>query len=210
MTTEAVLFDLDGTLVDSLPLIFRTYRQVFADMGIPWNESDVEKMIGLPLKDIGKHFTGRDESRFEELYQSYYHRDHDIFTRLYPGTLQMLQNLEKHKIKLGIVTSKGRSGTAKTVAFTGLDHFMNIIVTAHDVLKHKPDPEPLLNAVEFLGVQVARTIFVGDSRFDILTGRNAGARTLGVTWGLGSREELECLQPDGMIDRWEELIEYIS
>jgi phosphoglycolate phosphatase-like HAD superfamily hydrolase len=86
---------------------------------------------------------------------------------------------------------------------------MNIIITAHDVLKHKPDPEPLLNAVEFLGVQVARTIFVGDSRFDILTGRNAGARTLGVTWGLGSREELECLQPDGMIDRWEELIEYI-
>jgi pyrophosphatase PpaX len=210
MITEAVLFDLDGTLVDSLPLIFRTYRQVFADMGIYWNESDVEKMIGLPLKEIGKHFTGKDKSRFEELYQIYYHRDHDIFTRLYPGTLQMLQNLEKHKIKLGIVTSKGRAGTAKTVAFTGLDHFMNIIVTAHDVLKHKPDPEPLLNALEFLGVQAARTIFVGDSRFDILTGRNAGAHTLGVTWGLGSRAELECLQPDGMIDRWEELIEYIS
>ena len=210
MTTEAVLFDLDGTLVDSLPLIFRTYRQVFADMGMPWHESDVEKMIGLPLKDIGKYFTGKDESRFEELYQFYYHRDHDIFTRLYPGTLQMLQNLEKHKIKLGIVTSKGRSGTAKTVAFTGLDRFMNIIITAHDVLKHKPDPEPLLNAVEFLGVQVARTIFVGDSRFDILTGQNAGARTLGVTWGLESREELAYLQPDGMIDRWEELIEFIS
>jgi pyrophosphatase PpaX len=210
MVMEAVLFDLDGTLVDSLPLIFRTYRQVFADMGIPWNESAVEKMIGLPLKEIGKHFTGRDEPGFEELYQTYYQRDHDIFTRLFPGTLQMLQNLEKHKIKLGIVTSKGRSGTAKTVAFTGLDQFMNIIVTAHDVLKHKPDPEPLLNAVEFLGVKAARTIFVGDSRFDILTGRNAGARTLGVTWGLGSREELECLQPDGMIDRWEELIEYIN
>src|SRR5665647_502169 len=99
MTTKAVLFDLDGTLVDSLPLIFRTYRQVFFDMGIPWNESDVEKMIGLPLKEIGKYFTGRNDPRFEELYQAYYHRDHDIFTRLYPGTLQMLQNLEKHKIK---------------------------------------------------------------------------------------------------------------
>ena len=67
MTTEAVLFDLDGTLVDSLPLIFRTYRQVFDEMGIPWDEKGVAKMIGLPLKDIGKRFTGEDVSRFEDL-----------------------------------------------------------------------------------------------------------------------------------------------
>lgn len=209
METEAVLFDLDGTLVDSLPLIFRTYRQVFDEMGIPWNENSIEKMIGLPLKDIGKYFTGKEVSRFEELYQYYYHRDHDHFTRLYPGTLAMLSNLEKRKIKLGIVTSKGKPGTTRTTAFTGLDRFMDVIISAHDVLKHKPDPEPLLNAVELLGVHVSRAIYIGDSRFDILTGRNAGARTLGVTWGLASREELESLQPDGMLERWDELIRYI-
>lgn len=210
MTTEAVLFDLDGTLVDSLPLIFRTYRQVFDEMGLSWHENGVAKMIGLPLKDIGKHFSGKEVSRFEELYQFYYHRDHDLFTRLYPGTLAMLSSLEKRKIKLGIVTSKGKSGTVRTAAFTGLDRFMDVIISAHDVLKHKPDPEPLQSAAELLGVHISRTIYIGDSSFDILTGRNAGARTLGVTWGLASREELESLHPDGMLDRWDELLRYVK
>lgn len=210
MATEAVLFDLDGTLVDSLPLIFRTYRQVFDEMGLSWHENGVAKMIGLPLKDIGKHFSGKEVSRFEELYQFYYHRDHDLFTRLYPGTLAMLSSLEKRKIKLGIVTSKGKPGTVRTAAFTGLDRFMDVIISAHDVLKHKPDPEPLLNAAELLGVHISRTIYIGDSSFDILSGRNAGARTLGVTWGLAGREELESLHPDGMLDRWDELLRYVK
>lgn len=210
METEAVLFDLDGTLVDSLPLIFRTYRQVFDEMGIPWNENGLEKMIGLPLKDIGKYFTGKEVSRFEELYQFYYHRDLDRYTRLYPGTLAVLSNLEKRRIKLGIVTSKGKPGTTRTAAFTGLDRFMDVIVTAHDVTRHKPDPEPLLHAVQLLGADVSRTIYIGDSSFDILAGRNAGTCTLGVTWGLASREELESLQPDGMLERWDGLMRYIK
>ncbi len=210
METEAVLFDLDGTLVDSLPLIFRTYRQVFDEMGIPWNENSLEKMIGLPLKDIGRYFTGKEESRFEELYQFYYHHDLDRYTRLYPGTMAILSNLEKRKIKLGIVTSKGKPGTTRTAAFTGLDRFMDVIITAHDVSRHKPDPEPLLHAVQLLGAHVSRTIYIGDSSFDILTGRNAGARTLGVTWGLASREELESLKPDGVLERWDGLMRYIE
>lgn len=209
MKTQAVLFDLDGTLVDSLPLIVRTYRQVFAEMDIPWGNDDVVKMIGLPLKDIGRHFVGEREPRFEELYQHYYHREHDLFTRLFPGTLSMLEQLKKQGVRLGIVTSKGKPGTARTVAFTGIDCYMDVVVTAHDVLKHKPDPEPLMCALEFLETQVSRAIYVGDSRFDILTGQNAGARTLGVTWGLEGREELERLRPDGLIDRWGELAAFL-
>lgn len=209
MQTEAVLFDLDGTLVDSLPLIFRTYRHVFDEMGIPWDEKGIEKMIGLPLKDIGKHFTGKEESCFEDLYQKHYHRDLDRFTVLFPGALAMLSSLKEQQIKLGVVTSKGKPGTAKTMAFTGIDRFMDVIITAHDLLKHKPDPAPLLHAVGLLGTHVSRAIYIGDSRFDILTGRRAGTRTLGVTWGLASREEMASLQPDGIIDHWDELMEYI-
>ncbi|NLI11609.1 MAG: HAD-IA family hydrolase [Peptococcaceae bacterium] len=209
MRTEAVLFDLDGTLVDSLPLIFRTYRLVFADMKIPWNNNDLARLVGLPLKDIGKFFAGKAASRFEELYQYYYHRDLDLFTRLYPGTIALLEQLKKRGVRLGIVTSKGKTGTSRTTLFTGLDCFMDVIITAHDVKKHKPDPEPLLNAIKFLGTQAAYTIYVGDSKFDIITGQNAGSRTLGVTWGLGSREELASLRPDGMIDRWDELNNYL-
>lgn len=209
MKTKAVLFDLDGTLVDSLPLIVRTYRQVFEELKIPWGNDDVVKMIGLPLKDIGRHFSGEQVPRFEELYQFYYHRDHDRYTSLFPGTLPLLDRLKEKGIRMGIVTSKGKPGASRTIAFTGIQPYMDIVITAHDVIKHKPEPEPLLNALNYLGIKAVHSILVGDSRFDILTGKNAGSRTLGVTWGLGRREELEQLEPDGLIDRWEDLIEYL-
>ncbi len=209
MQTEAVLFDLDGTLVDSLPLIIRTYRSVFDEMGLPWDEKAVKKMIGLPLKDIGEHFTGKENTPFEDIYQKHYHRDLDRFTVLFPGTLDMLGNLKKQRIKLGVVTSKGRPGATKTMTFTGIDRFMDVTITAHDMSEHKPDPAPLLHALELIGTHVSRAIYIGDSKFDILTGRNAGTRTLGVTWGLAGPEEMALLRPDGIIDGWDELMRYI-
>ncbi|MDD4237471.1 MAG: HAD-IA family hydrolase [Desulfotomaculaceae bacterium] len=209
MITEAVLFDLDGTLVDSLPLIVRTYRQVFDEMNIPWGNDDVVKMIGLPLKDIGRRFAGEAAPAFEERYQYYYHRDHDLYTHLFPGTLELLESLKEQGIRLGIVTSKGKPGTNRTVAFTGLDHYMDVVVTAHDVTRYKPDPEPLLSALATLHTQAGRCIFIGDSSYDILTGKNAGCLTLGVTWGLDSRAELEKFSPAGMLESWEELQAYL-
>lgn len=209
MKTRAVLFDLDGTLVDSLPLIVRTYRQVFKEMDLAWGNGAVVKMIGLPLRKIGEHFAGENSELFEKLYQTFYHRDHDQYTRLFPGTLSMLDQLKGRGLRLGVVTSKGKPGTERTLAFTGLRDLLEVVVTAHDVLKHKPEPEPLLKALDSLGAGAAEAIYVGDSHFDILTGRNAGTRTLGVTWGLGSREELEPLRPDGLLDHWDELPRYL-
>lgn len=209
MKIEAVLFDLDGTLVDSLPLIVRTYRQVFRDMEIPWGNDDVVKMIGLPLKDIGRHFVGEQAPDFEDRYQHYYHLDHDHYTRLFPGTLKMLEKLKAAGVKLGIVTSKGKPGTTRTAAFTRIDRYMDVVVTAHDVAKHKPDPEPLLAALAALNTPAGRSIYIGDSSYDIGTGKNAGCLTLGVAWGLDSREELERHEPDGIIETWEELQAYL-
>lgn len=209
MNTKAALFDLDGTLVDSLPLIVRTYRRVFKEMGIPWGNSDVVKMIGLPLRIIGRHFAGNRELDFEKLYQHYYHKEHDLYTRLFTGTLEMLEELKQNGLKLGIVTSKGRTGALRAVHFTGLDSYMDIIVTAHDVTRHKPEPEALLYALNTLGINSADSIYIGDSSYDIMTGKNAGTRTLGVTWGLGSRGELEKLNPDGLIEQWPELGLYL-
>ncbi|MDD4169531.1 MAG: HAD-IA family hydrolase [Desulfotomaculaceae bacterium] len=209
MHNIAVLFDLDGTLVDTLPLIVQTYRKVFRDMKIPWGDDDVVKLIGYPLTEIGKHFAGEKESLFIELYQHYYQIDHDRMTRLYPGTLEILSFLKSRGLKLGIVTSKGRPVTLRSVAHTGLDRFMDVIVTAHDVLKHKPDPEPLVKALTVLGATVDQSIFIGDTSFDILTGQNTGTLTLGVTWGLASRNELELLKPDGLLDQWIEIKKYL-
>ncbi|MDD3653649.1 MAG: HAD-IA family hydrolase [Desulfotomaculaceae bacterium] len=211
MHITTVLFDLDGTLVDTLPLIVQTLRKVFSDMKIPWGDDDVNvmKLIGYPLADIGEHFAGEKKAHFIELYLHYYEIEHDRMTRLYPGTLEILKYLKSRDLKLGIVTSKGRPVTLRTVAYTGLERFMDVIVTAHDVLKHKPDPEPLMKALDMLKASVEQTIFVGDSRFDILTGQKAGTLNLGVTWGLASRKELELLKADGLLDEWIEIKKYL-
>lgn len=209
MHTQAVLFDLDGTLADTLPLIIQTYRKVFRDLEIPWGNDDVLKLIGMPLVEIAGHFTEHNESRFVELYQHYYGLDLDSLTRPFPGTCENLQRLKSLGLKLGVVTSKGRTPTMRTLSQTQMDYLMDVVVTAHDVVKPKPDAEPLLKALDMLEIPADRSIFIGDSYFDILTGQRAGARVLGVTWGLESREELEKLAPDGLLDNWEEIIQYL-
>lgn len=209
MKIDAVLFDLDGTLVDSLPLIIQTYRKVFYDLKIPWGDGQVVKLIGLPLVEIAGYFVKNNESRFVDLYQHYYQLEHDNLTRLFPGTYAALCRLKELGLKIGIVTSKGKPVTMRTMAYTGLDRLMDVVVTAHDVQKPKPDPEPLLKALAVLKTAADRAVLVGDSSFDILTAQNTGVLALGVTWGLDSKEELERLNPDGLLDSWEELNNYL-
>ncbi|MGB9802379.1 HAD-IA family hydrolase [Desulfofundulus sp.] len=206
MCIKVVLFDLDGTLADSLPLIRHTYRRVFDEMGIPWGDNDVMHWIGRPIVDIARYFAGEEGAEeFIKRYQEHYHRDHDCYTRLFPGTLEMLQNLRSQGFRLGIVTSKGKIGAWRTIKFTGLDSFLDVVVTAHDVERHKPLPDPVLKALEILRVRPEEAIYVGDSHYDIQAGRAAGTVTLGVTWGITPRGELERYKPDGLLDSWEEL-----
>ena len=209
LLTQAVLFDLDGTLVDTVPLIVKTYRQVFRDLDIPWGDNEVVKYIGLPLVEIAGHFEVKDREHFVELYQHYYKIDHDSATKLFPGTFEIMSHLKGLGIKLGLVTSKGKPVTTRTLAFTKLDGLLDAIVTAHDVINPKPSAEPVEKALAALSVPPERAIMVGDSRFDILTGKESGTRTLGVAWGLESREALERLNPDGLLETWDEINRYL-
>lgn len=209
MSIEVALFDLDGTLADSLPLIRHTYRRVFAEMGIPWGDDDVMGWIGRPIKDIAAHFAGEGAAEFIERYQAHYLRDHDRYTVLFPGTLDMLEKLKQKGLRLGIVTSKGKNGAWRTVNFTGLAAYMDTVITVHDVERHKPLPDPVLEALRRLKAPPSRAIYVGDSPYDIQAGRAAGTGTLGVTWGMARREELQKLQPDGLLESWADLEQYL-
>ncbi|MCL6478876.1 MAG: HAD-IA family hydrolase [Peptococcaceae bacterium] len=208
--TLAVLFDLDGTLADSLSLIRHTYFKVFTEMNIPWGNDDVMRWIGRPLADIADHFAGGERAgNFIERYQHHYHRDHDLYISLFPGTAEMLKELREKGIKTGVVTSKGRPGTMRTVEFTGIAPDLDVIVTAHDVERHKPLPDPVRKALEMLGVGAAWAVYVGDSHFDLEAGKAAGVRVLGVSWGLCSAGELMRYEPDGVLGSWDELRLYI-
>ncbi|MHB1420166.1 MAG: HAD-IA family hydrolase [Bacillota bacterium] len=210
MSLSTVLFDLDGTLADSLPLIERSYRQVFEIMGLEWNQKDVMRMIGLPLKTIAGDFAGKDVEEFIKTYQHFYHRDHDTYMRLYPGTAGTIDLLKKKGMRLGIVTSKGKPGTMRTLDFAGMGQWLDVVITADDVTIHKPEPDPILKAMEILGVKPEETVYVGDSFYDLLAGQRAGVKIVGVTWGAATAEELQAHNPDLLANTWEEFIRWIT
>ncbi|MFZ5611300.1 haloacid dehalogenase [Desulforamulus profundi] len=207
MAINTVLFDLDGTLIDSLPLIRRTYEKVFEEMNIPWGDAQVMKHIGLPLVDIAKTFAG--EARhpeFFKLYQHHYALEHDELTKPFPGTLEMLETLKSRGFRLGIVTSKTRQVALRSIGFLGIDRYMEVTVAVEDVTRHKPQPDPVLKALELMQAPVETAAYMGDSPFDILAAKRAGVTSIGVTWGMSERDELLRREPDRILQQWEDLI----
>ncbi|WP_031518019.1 HAD-IA family hydrolase [Desulfofalx alkaliphila] len=207
MEYNTVLFDLDGTLIDSLPLIKRTYKRVFEQMNIPWGQGDVMQWVGRALRDIGIHFAGADrEEDFFKLYQHYYSLDHDRYTTAYPGTMEMLARLREQGIVMGVVTSKSTKVAQRSIDFLGMDKYMQVLIGAQDVDKHKPQPEPIFAALERLKRRPEQTMYVGDSPFDIMAAKAAGVKSVAVPWGIAKKESLLKHQPDLILDSWDDLL----
>ncbi|HBQ28168.1 haloacid dehalogenase [Peptococcaceae bacterium SCADC1_2_3] len=205
MQTKVVLFDLDGTLMDSLTLIKQTYERVFSELNIPWGNADVIRWIGLPLRDIARHFAKDKEEEFLYRYQEYYFKEHDNLISLFPGTAEMLKHIHKHGIRTGIVTSKGKMGTELALKKTKIEKYLEVVITAQDVTRPKPQPDPIREALRRLEGLPSETIYIGDSYFDIIAGQRAGTKTLGVTWGITGEEEMRKMALDGILRNWEEL-----
>ncbi|MGQ9556893.1 MAG: HAD-IA family hydrolase [Desulfurispora sp.] len=208
-SVQAVLFDLDGTLADTLPLLKMIYRRVFAELDLPWADGAVMRWIGRTLKDIAIHFAGDRAEQFISLYQQYYHAEHDRYAALFPGSREMLEFLKQQGILTGLVTSKGRPGTMRTLEVTGIAGLLDVVITAYDVTEPKPAPQPVLRALQELQVEPGAALMVGDSYFDLLSGKAAGTLVVAVTWGMATREELAEYRPDLIIDSWADLQKYL-
>ncbi|WP_066637729.1 HAD-IA family hydrolase [Desulfolucanica intricata] len=206
MTIEYLLFDLDGTLINSLPLIEKTFKRVFTTMNIPWNNGEVLKTVGLPLRQVSREYAGEKELEFFNLYQEYQREDHDQLIKIYPGTIETLRELRNRKYSLGIVTSKRRALVDEELNFTGLNELIQISVTVNDAEKPKPEPDPVLKALQLFNITPEQAIYIGDSWYDILSGQRAGVKTVGVTWGMAKREELMEYKPDIIVDSWDEIL----
>ncbi|WP_449241394.1 HAD-IA family hydrolase [Desulfoscipio gibsoniae] len=206
MLKDYVLFDLDGTLLDSLPLIEATFYHVFNQMSIPWEDGAVMKTVGLPLRDACRQF-GRE--RWQELFDSYINHQltiHDHYIKIFPGALEALAEIRPLVRGMGVVTSKRRMMAERGIAVAGLGHYLDQLVTLEDVEKPKPHAEPVLRGLDKFGANPEQSVFIGDSYYDIESGRNAGVTTIGVCWGMASRGELQACSPDFIVDTWSELL----
>lgn len=196
---RTALFDLDGTLIDSIDLILASYRHTLAVHGFPQvPDSEWMRGVGTPLRvQLGPWAKSPEELlALVATYREYNLANHDEQILAFPGIAQLLQHIRAAGLRTGVVTSKNREGTKRGLGLFGLEEYIEVLVCADDVQRPKPHPEPVELAVARLGADPATTIFVGDSIHDLHSGRQAGVLTGAVLWGPFRREELEPARPD--------------
>jgi len=192
------LFDLDGTLLDSVELILASYRHTaLAHRGEAPDDAVWLAGLGTPLRTQLRHLSD-DPAEIEAMADTYREHNlanHDRMVRPYDGVVEAVRELALRGT-LGLVTSKLRHGALRGLRVARLEDVFTVVIGADDVDRHKPDPAPVLAAVERLGADPTTTVFVGDSPHDMAAGRAAGVRTAAVLWGPFSREALEPHHPD--------------
>ncbi len=210
---QTVLFDLDGTLLDSVDLIVDSYHHTLATHSLqPMTREEILAGLGTTLYAVFGRMTedAATVAAWVATYREYNLAHHDARAAAYPGTVEMVRRIKAGGKRLGLVTSKNRGGAERGLALMGLQGVMELIVGADDVVKPKPDPEPVLLALERLGESPETALFVGDSHHDIYSGRAAGVLTAGVTWGPFDRAHLEFAAPDYYCDSPDDLLKLVG
>jgi len=212
-TRLATLFDLDGTLADTIGLILAGVRHAFAEHEGPRpTDADWVAGIGQPLRTQLAPFASGPEQveRLVWRYRAFQDAHHDALARPFEGAAEVLDGLRRRGHPVGVVTSKLGAIARRTLARTGLAPFVDALVTADSCPRHKPDPEPVLLALAELGASPSRAIFLGDSPHDVAAGNAAGVISAAALWGACSREQLEAAGPRHVLASLRELPELVE
>jgi pyrophosphatase PpaX len=203
-----VLFDLDGTVIDSGGIILASMRHAAATvLGREFPDDELMAAVGGP--GLEHQMRALDPGRVDELVDVYRAHNEELHDTLLPctGMDTALARLKEEGRTLGIVTAKRRVTVELAFEHVPFGHLFDVIVGGDETERHKPDPEPVLLALERLGARPEEAAYVGDSPFDVAAGNAAGVFTVAVTWGrIHGRERLEAEQPDAVVDTAEELL----
>jgi len=207
MTPPAILFDLDGTLIDTIELILSSARHAFEEWPVRPTDEEWVRGIGTPLVQQLRAYAANDDEVALLLarYRRYQNEHHDRLTRCYDDVPDVIAALADRGHQMAVVTSKASPIAHQSLAFVGLDHFFPVVVGYDDTARHKPDPEPVRVALSRLGVSPDDAVFVGDSPHDILAGNGADVMTIAALWGPFDRETLADARPDHFIECMAEL-----
>jgi len=200
----AILFDLDGTLVDTIELLLSSVRHAFRHRTerVPTRAEWVAG-IGTPLAVQLRPYAANDDELAELVagYRAYQLEHHDRLTSCYDGVLDTVVALRERGHPTAVVTSKADAIARRTLAHVGLAPYMDTVVGCDACSRHKPDPEPGFLALARLGYDPGEAIFVGDSPHDMGSGRAAGVTTVAALWGPFTREMLAPSAPDHYLER---------
>jgi HAD superfamily hydrolase (TIGR01509 family) len=207
---EAVLFDFDGTLVDASDAICWTFNAVARARGLgEAPESAIRSMIGRPLREIFKNLLPSvDDDDLEALipaYRAAFRPQAVARSRLLPGAIETVEALASAHIKLAVVTTRASDGAVLILDGKGIGHLFSAVVGLEHVVRPKPHPEPVLQALRLLAAAPERTLMVGDTPDDVLAGHRAGTIAVAVATGPYDTAALRMTGADAVIAELREL-----
>lgn len=203
---KCILFDLDGTLIDSIPLIRESFRYTVKKvLGKELPDEILLANVGRPLEEQMKIISPEKAEELVKVYREHNHRYHDQMVKPVSGMKELLQWLKEKNVKTGVVTSKSSGLAERGLKVCGLDSFIEALVAADHVKKPKPDGEPVAKCAALLGCRPEEAVYIGDSPYDIEAGKNCGAITIAVPFGPFSKETLLEKKPDYLVESVEEL-----
>jgi phosphoglycolate phosphatase len=195
---RAVLFDWDGTLVNSAEASYRCYVRLFGGFGIAFERADFERTYSPDWYQTYRA-VGLPESRWPQADAAWLEHYRQERAELLPGTRGMLERLGQSGLKLGVVTAGDRHRVAGELRDLGLDPVFSVLVGGGDTPEKKPHPRALLLALERLGVPAQAAAYVGDSPEDVHMARAAGVYSVGIPGGFPNRRALEASAPDALL-----------
>ncbi|HRW19642.1 MAG TPA: HAD-IA family hydrolase [Dermatophilaceae bacterium] len=191
-----VVFDLDGTLVDTIGLIVDSYHHAFETvLGRREDEARIRAWIGRPLQQCFAEASPEHAEALFAAYSEWNAANTDRLVKRYAGVDRLVADLAAAGVTVAVATSKRREPAARALQLTGLDTLIPVIVTQEDTPAHKPDPAPLLLAVSRAGGDPQRAAYVGDAVVDVLAAQAAGMTAIGVLWGAGDPEAIRAVGP---------------
>jgi pyrophosphatase PpaX len=194
----AVLFDLDGTLIDSIGLLLKCVHHTFEGRTPAPTDEEWIAGIGTPLARQLAPYTKNDEDikQLTARYRSFQRQQHDSFTSAFPGVVETITELDRRGHPMGIVTSKSNEMMHRGLSWVGIDKLMRTTIGMDSCTIHKPEAFPVLLALEELGYSPDEAVFVGDSPHDIQSGNAAGVVSIAALWGPFTRDQLAASSPN--------------
>ena len=219
---ELFIFDLDGTLIDSVPDITLGVNETLSELSLPnFNEDEVrmwvgngaEKLMERALEAASKETGNEIDVPFSEVMDSYfknYRKNLTVNTYAYKGVENALNLLKEQNVKMAIVTNKPFDFIAPVLEFVGIKQFFSLWVGADSLPTKKPNPEPLLHVCKELNISPEKAIMVGDSKNDILVAQNAKINSIGLTYGYNYNESISAYHPDIVLDNLSDVVNYFE
>ena len=197
---QAILFDGDGTLIDTEDIILASMRHTINELhSMGATDEALMAGVGTPLPDQMMVFAQGDQELADQLVREYRsHNDsiHDAAIHAFPDTREALELLREAGFRMGVVTSKRHEMAARGLELSGIAEFFEVLVAPDDYPEHKPAPGPILHACQLMDVNPAASMYVGDSPFDIQAGNAAGCITVAALWGMFPADVLAAEHPD--------------